>query len=83
MLALGALATVGYIAAWRWEGPGGGLLAAAGLLLAVYVYSGAGANHIVAALVVGGPLLVIGGLFLASWNAGRGRGVGPSLERML
>ncbi len=53
--------------AWRWEG-----LGAAGFLLlgCAYLMMGGGRVHWTAHLLIAGPLLLLGALFLAHWIAG-------------
>ena len=68
LLAVLALAAVLSVAiAWRREKTGGIALVASGLAFITFGYLSAGHNKAFAMLISGGPFLVAGILFLASW----------------
>ena len=49
---------------WRWEWVGAVMLVVLGL---VYIHFAAGRGHPEWALVISGPLFLVGGLFLLNW----------------
>ena len=49
---------------WRWEWGGAVMLVVLGL---VYIHFAAGRGHPEWALVISGPLFLVGGLFLLNW----------------
>jgi hypothetical protein len=55
--------------AWWREGLGGMLVGACGIAHAVFAIISAGRNRAFAVLISGGPFLLTGILFLASWRA--------------
>ena len=64
VLGLAAIMGVGF-AFWR-PAQGGAFLLVVGLAGASFGFAAAGHNRVLAALVAGGPLILAGGLFLAS-----------------
>jgi hypothetical protein len=65
VLVVGSVLSVA--AAWRWEGVGGGLVLLFGVAHGVFAYVTAGHNTGLAMMMAGGPLVVAGLFFLASW----------------
>jgi len=49
---------------WRWEGVGAVMFVVLGL---VYIRFAAGRGHLEWAMVISGPLFLVGGLFLLNW----------------
>lgn len=57
--------------AWWRERIGGALVLACGAGYSVFAYIASGHNRALAVLITGVPLLIAGGLFLASWRMSR------------
>jgi hypothetical protein len=68
---LAIVAVAGVVIAWWRERIGGWILVIDGFALGVFTYVTAGRNKIPVALLMGGPLLVAGVLFLMSWRRSR------------
>ena len=64
---LGITTVLGVLIAWRWEGIGGTIVVIGAIALSTFAYVTAGHNKVWAMLFTGGPFLVAGILFLASW----------------
>jgi hypothetical protein len=63
---------LGVLVAWFREGLGGAILLTVGVAHSTFALFAAGHNRGLAMLISGGPFLLIGVLFLASWwRAGR------------
>ena len=69
---------LGVLIAWRREGIGGAVLVIHGMLFSTFGYFSAGRNKGFAMLVSGGPFLLVGILFLATWRRSRQRSVPPN-----
>lgn len=67
MFVLLAVATVGLVLAWRWEGIGGALAVVAAIAVAVAAYLSFETNQLLAILVYSSPFIISGGLYLADW----------------
>lgn len=63
---------LGVALAWRWEGLGGMIVVVGAIALGIFAYFTAGRNRPLAISVTGGPFLVAGVLFLASWRRASG-----------
>jgi len=70
---LGVFAVLGILIAWWREGIGGTVVLIGAIALGTFAYVTAGHNKVWAMLITGGPLLVAGLLFLASWWRSRRR----------
>jgi len=66
---------LGVLIAWRREGIGGAILVIYAVMFSTFAYFSAGRNKGFAMLVSGGPFLLIGILFLATWRRSRQRSV--------
>lgn len=64
-------AVLGILISWWREGIGGTVVVIGAVALGTFAYVTAGFNKGWAMLITGGPLLVIGLLFLASWRRSR------------
>lgn len=62
------IAVLGVIIAWWREGLGGTVVVIGAIALSIFAYVTARFNKIWAMLISGGPFLVAGILFLASWQ---------------
>jgi hypothetical protein len=69
---------LGVLIAWRREGAGGAIVFIHGVLFSTFAYFSAGRNKGFAMLVSGGPFLLVGILFLATWRRSRQPGVPPN-----
>ena len=67
-------AVLGILIAWWREGIGGTVVLIGAIALGTFAYVTAGHNKVWAMLITGGPLLVTGILFLASWWRSTRRG---------
>ncbi|NOZ78960.1 MAG: hypothetical protein GXP48_07260 [Acidobacteria bacterium] len=74
---LGTWAAAGIAIAFRHELAGGVIAFAAGCAFAVFASLAAGRNVLLAVLVSGGPFLLAGALFAASWYRRRATGRTP------
>ena len=66
------------LVAWWREGIGGTMVVICAVAHSVFAYVASGHNRGLAMLISGGPFLVIGILFLASWWRSRGAGMPES-----
>jgi hypothetical protein len=64
---LGITTVLGVLIAWRWERIGGTIVVIGAIALSTFGYITAGRYKVWVALFSGGPFLVAGALFLASW----------------
>jgi hypothetical protein len=71
MAGLLTASVVGVALAWWREGPGGLVLVIVAAAHSTFAYFAAGHHRALAMLISGGPLLVIGLLFLGVWYRGR------------
>ena len=62
---------IGVLVAWWREGLGGAILVIIGVAHSTFACFAAGHNILLAMLISGGPFLLVGGLFLASWRRSR------------
>ena len=69
---------LGVLIAWRREGIGGAILVIYALMFSTFAYFSAGRNKGFAMLVSGGPFLLVGILFLATWRRSRQSSVPPN-----
>ena len=69
---------LGVLIAWRREGIGGAILVIYAVMFSTVAYFSAGRNKGLAMLVSGGPFLLVGILFLATWRRSRRRNVPPN-----
>jgi hypothetical protein len=69
---------LGVLIAWRREGIGGAILVIYAVTFSTFAYFSAGRNKGFAMLVSGGPFLLVGILFLATWRRSRQRSVPPN-----
>ena len=67
MAGLVTASTLGFLIAWWREGIGGAIVVICGVAHSTFAYIEAGHNKALAMLISGGPYLLIGVLFLASW----------------
>jgi len=67
LFGLAVASAVGVAVGWWREGIGGSITLVVCVATTVFAYFAAGRNKGMAMLVSGGPLLAVGGLFLASW----------------
>jgi len=66
------VAVLGALIAWRWEGVGGTVLVIGAIALGIFACVTARFNKIGAMLIMGGPFLAAGILFLLSWRRSKG-----------
>ena len=71
MAGLIVISTLGIVIAWWREGIGGAIVVLSGIAHSTFAYISSGHNRAFAVLISGGPYLVTGLLFLATWHRSR------------